>query len=333
MHRLDDEELRIVRNIFNITTILRDGVNALKYRADNEAQLDLLDKLEREGYLRKESDKYWISLTALVQLHDEKTEPIINNAETIFKALKNYYKENQQEQLSLDSLAKRAGLTIEEVKSSLSYMVEGSWWGSRTGDFFSSQDAYIKPSESILRYAKFSDVINQLQGWQEQRIQDRSSKQGTEWYNFLTRKETVRTPLTGEPTSAREKPLWFNKLSPDIQVLLNEVYLGLSLDMQALPSMGLRTVIDMVCNDLVDDIGTFKDKLDALEKASFINGNEKAILAIAIDVGSASAHRGHNPSKEDLNTLLDIVEHLIKGIYVLRPASERLKASTPPRKN
>ena len=192
--------------------------------------------------------------------------------------------------------------------------------------------AYIKPSESILRYAKFDDVIKQLQGWQAQRIQDRGRPQDTMWHNFASINETAKTPLKGGPTAEREKPVWFDKLSPDFQILFNEVYLGLSLDMQALPSMGLRTVIDMVCSDLVGDIGSFKEKLDALEVNSFINGNEKAILAIAIDVGSAAAHRGHNPSREDLNTLLDIVEHLLRGIYVLRPASERLKASTPPRK-
>ena len=96
--------------------------------------------------------------------------------------------------------------------------------------------------------------------------------------------------------------------------------------------MGLGTVIDMVCNKLVGDLGRFDEKLEALFSKGFINNNEREILVIAIDAGSASAHRGHTPNKEDLNTLLDIVEHLLKGVYVLRPASEKLKQSTPPRK-
>jgi hypothetical protein len=328
MHRLDDKELSIVRDVFNLTTTLYDGVDSLNYRAQNAEQLDLLDKLEREGYLRKENEKYWISLIALVQLHDEKTELIINNAETIFAELKAYYKENQREQLKLSDLAERVEISIEEVKESLSYMVEGSWWGGRTTDFYSSQDAYIKPSESILRYDRFSDVISQLQDWQTQRIEDRDKPQDAAfWSNNL-----LRSPLMSASTAEREKPVWFDNLSQDIQILLNEVYLAFAFDMRALPSMGLRTVIDMVCNDLVDDIGSFKEKLDAMEGKGFINGNEKAILAIIVDVGSATAHRGHNPTKEDLNTSLDIIEHLLKGIYVLRPASERLKESTPPRK-
>ncbi len=331
MHRLNNEELKVIEDIFNLTREMHDGIDTLKYRANNEKQLNRLDQLERDGYLRKENEKYWISLTALVQLDDKKAELIIKNAETIFKALKAYYKENQREQLKLIDLAERVGISIEEVKESLSYMVEGSWWGSHS-DFYSSQDAYIKPSESILRYEKFRDVINQLQDWQTQRIQDRGRQLDAARHSFWTGKEALSVRQS-EPTAEREKPVWFDKLSQDIQVLLNEVYRALSLDMQALPSMGLRTVIDMVCNELVGDIGSFKDKLDALEKRSFINGNEKAILAIAIDVGSATAHRGHNPSKKDLNTLLDIVEHLLKSIYVLRPASERLKESTPPRKH
>ena len=332
MHKLTNEQLSVVSDIFNITTEVRDGVDALQYRANNENNLDLLDQLERDGYLRKENDKYWISLTALVQLDNEKARHIIDNAATLFETLKEYYKENQREQLKLADLASRVELSTDEVKEALSYMVEGSWWGSRSGDFFSSAESYIKPSESILRYERFSDVIGQLQGWQEHRIQDRVRPQNSSWHNFMTQKAINRGDETSESRTAREKPVWFDKLSVDIQVLLTEVYLGMSLDMQALPAMGLRTVIDMVCNDLVGDIGSFKDKLEALEKNNYISGHEKAILEIAINVGSASAHRGHNPSKEDLNTLLDIVEHLIRGIYVLRPASQRLKESTPQRK-
>lgn len=331
MHKLNDKELNIIRDIFCLTRKLRDGVDVLNYRANNETNLDLFDQLERDGYLRKENEKYWISLTALVQLHDENAELIIKRSETIFKTLKAYYKENQREQLKLKDLAERLGISIEDVRESLSYMVEGSWWGSHS-DFYSSQDAHIKPSESILRYEKFSDVINQLQGWQTQRLHDRHRQQEGVLQNFVLGKQAVRTPVMSVSTAKREKPVWFDKLSQEIQMLLDEVYLALSFNMQALPSMGLRTVIDMVCNDLIGDIGNFKKKLDELEGKGFVNGNERAILAIAIDVGSASAHRCHNPSKEDLNTLLDIVEHLLKGIYVLRPASTQLKKSTPKRK-
>ena len=134
-----------------------------------------------------------------------------------------------------------------------------------------------------------------------------------------------------EVSGNREKPSWYGKLPLEFRALLDEVYLALSFDMLALPSMGLRAVIDMLCNNLVGDMGGFSKKLKVLEEKGHINANEKAILGIAVDVGSASAHRGHSPSKDDLNILLDIVEHLLKGVYVLHPASERLKQSTPPR--
>lgn len=130
----------------------------------------------------------------------------------------------------------------------------------------------------------------------------------------------------------RGKPTWYDEVPPKFRDLLDEVYGALSANMRALPSMGLRAVIDTLCVDLVGDIGGFGEKLKRLQDKGHIGDRERAILEIAVDVGSASAHRGHNPSKEDLNILLDIVEHLLRGIYVLHPASEKLKAATPPRK-
>src|SRR5206468_903167 len=107
------------------------------------------------------------------QLDEANARRILDSAEQIFAALKVYYKVNQRDHMKVVDLAKRINKSPEEVKECLSYMVEGSWWGSHTTDFFGSADAYIKPSESILKFNAFLDVINQLRGWQANRIGDR----------------------------------------------------------------------------------------------------------------------------------------------------------------
>lgn len=332
VHELEPKTKRILSDILVATRSVREGVDALKYRASHVDQLDSLDQLEGVGYLRRENDKYWVSLTALPQLDDEKANHLLKLSEQVFASLKTYYQENQRDQIKLTDLAKRVGLDLGDVQECLSYMVEGSWWGSRTTDFFSTEDPHIKPSEAILRYSNFYDVINQLREWQHYRIQDRARFYEMQSDNSSERETSPSLSDFFVQTSKRQKPSWFHELSSDFQALLEEVYLALSQRMRALASMGLRTVIDMTCNDLVGDIGGLSQKLAALERKDYVNSNERAILEIAVDVGSASAHRGHTPKKEDLNTLLDIVEHLLKGVYVLRPASEKLKQSTPPRK-
>lgn len=318
-HELDQHTKRILSAILVATESVRDGLDALKYRAEHFDQSDILDQLQGVGYLRRENDKYWVSLTALPQLDDDKAKQLLKYCDNIFAEIKTYYRENQRDQLKLTDLAKRAVLDLVDVQECLSYMVEGSWWGGHT-DFFSTDDPYIKPSEAILKYSNFHDVINQLREWQHYRIEDRD--------RFITMQPNIRGDSSEEKTR-RERPDWFQKLPSKFQTLLGEVYQ--SQEMQALSSMGLRTVIDMACNDLVGDIGGLSQKLTALKEKGHINSNERAVLEIAVNVGNASAHRGHNPTAEDLNTLLDIVEHLLQGIYVLRDAAEQLRKKTPPR--
>lgn len=334
MHSLDTESLSIMRDIFNLTQETSAGVDMLNYRANHEDQLDVIDKLESSGFLRKENERYWVSLIALPLLEERKAKDLLSSFEKIFDALRRFYKSNQRDQLKLTDIAGIVQLPLNEIRECLSYMVEGSWWGGRSTDFYATEDTFIKPSEATLKYKTFHDVIVQMQEWAYQRISDRTRHEDN-----LIFAQGLRSPSLNDQIgvvhekAARQKPDWYEKLDSEYRALLDEIYPAISMEMRALAAMGLRTVIDMACNKLVGDLRGFEEKLDALLEKGFINQNEREILAIAVDVGSASAHRGHTPNKEDLNTLLDIVEHLLKGIYVLRPASQRLKEVTPKRRN
>ena len=332
MHALGDESLSILRDIFGLAQETGAGVDAPNYRAQHEDERDILNRLESSGFLRKENERYWISLVGLSLLNEQRVKDLLSSFEKVFDALRRFYKSNQRDQLKLTDLASIVQLPLDEVRTCLSYMVEGSWWGGRSTDFYATAEAFIKPSEAILEYKTFHDVIVQMQEWAYRRISDRLSYERNPVFG-----QEVSSPLlknytaTIDEKAVRQKPDWYEKLDSEYQSLLNEIYLAVAMDIQALTAMGLRAVIDMVCNKLVGDLGRFDKKLEALLEKGFINKNEREILAIAVDAGSASAHRGHTPKKEDLNTLLDIVEHLLKGVYVLRPASEKLKQSTPPR--
>ena len=95
--------------------------------------------------------------------------------------------------------------------------------------------------------------------------------------------------------------------------------------------MGLRSVVDMICNDRVGDIGGFKEKLESLEGKGLISKKKHEMIEVVLEVGHASMHRGYFPLLEDLRTILSIVDHLLEDIYVLDKTSEFLKASTPRR--
>lgn len=96
--------------------------------------------------------------------------------------------------------------------------------------------------------------------------------------------------------------------------------------------MGARTLVDMAILDKVGDVGTFEQKLKALEHQGFVSRRNREILDAALDAGNASAHRGHKFKPEEVNQVMDIVENLLQAIYVLEPAARKIKTATPPRK-
>jgi len=331
MHKLERKKKAILKEIFFQSTTAPAGVEAAWFRAQRESELDLMDELERDGFLRREEGRYLVSLTAFTQITHPLAKESLSAFEKIFLALKDSYRKRLSTPVRVDSLAKKLGLGEQRVRAWLNYMVEGSWWGGRTTDILNFPDATITPSESILKIRKFRDVIKQLQGWQEQRLEDRKNTVPISQLRQILPSAGLGRFGVDEALVGRPKPDWYKRLPDNVRALLDEVYLGLSNNMRALPSMGLRTVIDMVCVDLVGDIGSFADKLKALRGHGHISDRDKSMLEIAIDVGSASAHRGHNPNLEDLNSLLDICEYLLKGVYVLPATSEVLRKAIPPR--
>lgn len=331
MYKLERKKKAILKEIFFQSIAVPAGVEAAWFRAQHESELDLMDELERDGFIRREEGRYLVSLTAFTQITHPLAKESLGAFEKIFLVLKESYREQLSTPVRVDALSKKLGFEEERVRAWLNYMVEGSWWGGRSTDILSAPDATITPSESILKIRIFRDVIKQLQGWQEQRLSDRKNAVPISHLRQILPSAGLYRYDVDKALVGRPKPDWYQRLPANVRALLDEVYLGLSNDMRALPSMGLRTVIDMVCVDLVGDVGSFAEKLKVLRSHGHISDREREILEIAIDVGSASAHRGHNPSMEDINSLLDICEHLLKGVYVLPATSEVLRKAIPPR--
>ncbi len=134
------------------------------------------------------------------------------------------------------------------------------------------------------------------------------------------------------PAVSRRTPKWKNKLPRSIVGLLDEIYTALHSDGRRLVIMGTRAIIDMVILDKVGDIGTFREKLKALEDQGFIGAKNRKFLAAALEAGHAAVHRGHIPKQEEVSNVMDIVENLLEAVYVLEEAAEKLTKTTPPRK-
>jgi hypothetical protein len=112
---------------------------------------------------------------------------------------------------------------------------------------------------------------------------------------------------------------------------MDEVYKSLDANTRRLPMMGARTLVDMLMVEKAGDVGTFDDKLKKLEGLDYISPKNREVLFAALNVGHAAAHRGHAPSNDDVNAVMDIVENLLHAVYVLPGMAQRLREGTPQR--
>ncbi len=142
----------------------------------------------------------------------------------------------------------------------------------------------------------------------------------------------IRTTYWPPPTT-RKKPLWADEIDDEVmREVFEEVYAALNAGLRILGSIGTRTLLDRAMTLQVGDEGGFARKLQLMREQGFIGETEKDILDAMTDAGSASAHRGHKPSPEHLNTIIDTVENFIHRVFVLRTDAESVRAATPPRK-
>jgi Domain of unknown function (DUF4145) len=132
------------------------------------------------------------------------------------------------------------------------------------------------------------------------------------------------------PQVSRRLPDWHDELPSEIQELLSEIYTALHSNSRRLALMGARTVIDMFVLDRIGDVGTFKQKLQALVNEGYLGNQQRDILNVALEAGNAAAHRGYKPSSEVLSHVIDVVESLVQS-YALEKASESIKEKIPHR--
>ena len=132
------------------------------------------------------------------------------------------------------------------------------------------------------------------------------------------------------PAVSRQEPHWFRDLDDEYKELLEEVYSALHADSRRLAMMGARAIVDLFLTRYAGDIGGFAAKLAAVEGAGLVGRRDRETLEAALDVGHATAHRGHKPNRKVVDSVMDIVEGLLRSDRNAEVA-QVLRRTTPPR--
>jgi hypothetical protein len=147
------------------------------------------------------------------------------------------------------------------------------------------------------------------------------------------------------PAPSRKMPEWgadaYLCRKPDdvwIVKLHADIYAAVGMEAYALAAMGTRAIVDSVVTSKAGEEGTFKARLDRMREQRLITETQVGVIYAAFDAGSAAAHRGYSPTREDVFTLLDITESLLQQICIdpvrqrrQAEAADALKSKTPPR--
>lgn len=305
------------------------GVSAPTFRIDNEDYFSEIDELEQGPFIERDGDTYHVNILFLADLKKEiaSLDMHLHRCEHVFHGLRECYKENPGVTIPLSVLAHKVDLPESQIRKSLLILRKVPIWGGYTTDILGSDDVTVTPGENILRYKTFDDVLEKVREWNH--AASIESDSGAIGGMFLSRNALISQNIEADNLSV--SPNWYTDLPSNVYELIREIQAARGVGLSSLPSMGLRTILDIAFTELVGDIGGFKSKLNKMKEDNHITSKKKMIIENVLEVGHASAHRGHFPSEEELDDVVDIVNHLLFETYVMGSKSDALKKSTPRR--
>lgn len=143
----------------------------------------------------------------------------------------------------------------------------------------------------------------------------------------------------------REQPKWAQNFeaekllaelgisgSGDLWNLFDDVYDCLNAELRVPAAIAIRTTFDKATEFIgIDPSLSFADKLNALLDRGRISEDEREVLEILVDAGSAAAHRGWRPTAEELETLTTLIENFLHRTFFILEEARKLKTAIPTR--
>jgi len=137
------------------------------------------------------------------------------------------------------------------------------------------------------------------------------------------------------PAKWRREPSWMNQLHNTDEFMgrvLAEVYTALHADSTFLACIGARTIIDRIISTKVGNNSGFKAGLKELENKGIIASVDVEAINAALEAGHASTHRGWVPARDQIETVMDIIENLVERVVLLSSSAKKLKKKIPKRR-
>lgn len=301
-----------------------------RFRADHDQWLSVLDALESKYSLierNRECTDYLVRPYALPLIATPESQKLLGLMDQIYRKFPDLYRKYLTEALSLDILCD--GLSDDEglLNEALYYLSEthGIYSGMTTG-FPYVPESTLCIAESVLSKKSIADALSEYYEWHF--VNPKIQVESLEGFDLDGIKGES---LFFKSYTSTGKPDWYDLLDDTQKALILEIDRALSGNLEALPTIGLRTLLETIMVEKIGDAGSFAKKVDVFTKQGYVTPKMAEALRYVLDAGNASAHRAYFPSRDDLVACVELVKHLIHGVYILSPKIEKVAENTPKR--
>jgi len=102
-----------------------------------------------------------------------------------------------------------------------------------------------------------------------------------------------------------------------VRTIYKETLLAIGRENPTLAGIGIRAIVESICNEKKAKGRTLNNKIDKLVAMSLLTKKGAEILHGIRLLGNEAAHKMKAPSKEKIIASMKVIDHLLLGVYVL----------------
>jgi hypothetical protein len=113
-------------------------------------------------------------------------------------------------------------------------------------------------------------------------------------------------------------------LPMQVRAIYQETHAAICMPLPVLASIGLRAIVETVCRDKCAPGGNLQQRIDGLVKINLITDDGAKILHSLRVMGNGAAHEVKPHKADELGAAMEVVEHLLQGVYILPELVKKL---------
>ena len=315
--QIGDDNCQCLKMLFESSSGVPLRVEKDRFRLANRDLIPLFNQLENELHLLKtarDGKAYVLPAHALTLFDSPKVSQLFEAMDKAFDVAQKHYEGALDAHLHATKFIQEIDCPKQQVLEALSCLCDCRVFNGVSTDFPTKNGSYVTVSEDVVTRSGLAEFITDPLRW-------------ANLTNSTLPVSYLGLSIMDAPEWAAE---WFLRLSKHQQLLLRELDMSLQAGGRILPTIAIRTLLESLMINAVEDQGSFKKNLSAFEQLGHLTHKEVELMAAVIDTGHATTHRLFVPSTDDLRTCCEVVKHLLQRI-VLSDKIHVIKANTPPR--